>query len=92
MSNTPLHLKSFRYRNGSETNRQVLVTAQNQNSLRGFDITGMSPNMISKLQTSWNRISNRNMPLTKKESSVISRVKAPFKSFTVSKIRYFHDL
>ena len=39
---TPMYPRAFRYRaNGSESNRKVLVTAQNQNSLRGFDISEM---------------------------------------------------
>lgn len=92
MAKTPIYMKSFRYRKGgTESNRQVLVTAQNQNTLKGFDITGMSDTKISDIQSNWNRYANRSMPLPKKESAVLSRVSAPFKTFSVSKIRYFHN-
>jgi len=92
MAKTPIYSKSFRYRyNGSESNRQVLVTAQNQNSLKGFDITGMSPAQITEIQSAWNRYASRSMPLTKKESAVLNKVSAPFKCFKTSRIRYFHN-
>lgn len=92
MTKTPIYMKSFRYRKGgTESNRQVLVTAQNQNTLKGFDITGLPDSQISDIQSNWNRYAARNMPLPKKESAVVSRVSAPFKTFSVSKIRYFHN-
>ena len=92
MAKTPIYSKSFRYRsNGSESNRQVLVTAQNQNHLKGFDITGMSTTKVNEIQSAWNRYQSRSMPLTKKESAVLNRVSAPFKTFSISKVRYFHN-
>tara|TARA_R110000744_G_scaffold19981_4_gene52470 strand:- start:2598 stop:2888 length:291 start_codon:yes stop_codon:yes gene_type:complete len=87
--------KSFRYRNGGEErNRRVLVTAQNQNTLRGFDITNMSDANIEKIAKSWKQIQRRKCSLIKKESLVLkdspSEVKSSFRSYKTSKIRYFH--
>ena len=93
MRSTYIYEKSFRYRNGSESNRQVLVTSQNQNTLRGFDITNMSPKQVDNIRTAWTKVQNRNWSLSQKESKVLSNIptaKGNFKSFKTSKIRYFH--
>ena len=76
---TPMYPRAFRYRaNGMETNRKVLVTAQNQNSIRGFDISEMSSRQI--------------IPLMEKESKTMKTnrmAKTSFKSFKQGKVRYF---
>jgi len=86
--------KSFRYRNGGkEANRRVLVTAQNQNTLRGFDISNMSDETIAKVEASWRKIQRRKCSLNKKESLVLNsvpEVKSSFRTYKTSKIRYFH--
>ena len=94
MRTTYMTEKSFRYRNGSESNRRVLVTSQNQNTLRGFDVTNMSEKRIQTIMSSWTKIQGKNMPLTAKESYVLSNTptaKGSFKSFMIGKIRYFHS-
>jgi hypothetical protein len=95
MKPTYITEKSFRYRNGgTEGNRRVLVTAQNQNSLRGFDITDMPESKVSAIRDAWAKIQKRNYPLTKKESKVLNSVpfaKANFRSYKTNKIRYFHN-
>jgi len=92
MAKTPLHVKSFRYRNGGvEKNHHVMVTAQNQNSLKGFDISDATDKQVAELQKVWNRYASRKMPLSQKESAVLKRVNASFKSFKTSKIRYYHE-
>lgn len=93
MRPTYIYEKSFRYRNGSEGNRKVLVTAQNQNNLRGFDITNMSPRKIQSIKDSWSKIQGRNYTLASKESKVLGtnrNAKGRFRSFKTSRIRYFH--
>ena len=90
---TPTYTRAFRYRaNGSESNRKVLVTAQNQNALRGFDISNMTPRQITAVQSAWNKVQNKNIPLSQKESMVIKANKnasKSFRKFMQSKVRYF---
>ena len=90
---TPTYTRAFRYRtNGNETNRKVLVTAQNQNSLRGFDISDMTPRQITSLQKSWSKVQNLDIPLMEKESKAIKTnvfAKTSFRKFSQSKVRYF---
>tara|TARA_R110002012_G_scaffold313697_1_gene525484 strand:+ start:1893 stop:2219 length:327 start_codon:yes stop_codon:yes gene_type:complete len=90
---TPTYTRAFRYRtNGNETNRKVLVTAQNQNSLRGFDISDMTARQITSLQKSWTKVQSKNIPLAQKESMVIKGNKTAstsFRKFSQSKVRYF---
>jgi hypothetical protein len=90
---TPMYPRAFRYRaNGSESNRKVLVTAQNQNSLRGFDISEMTTRQVNALEKAWSKVQNLNIPLADKESKAISssrNAKTSFKSFKQSRVRYF---
>jgi len=90
---TPMYPRAFRYRtNGNESNRKVLVTAQNQNSLRGFDISEMTARQINSLEKTWSKVQNLNIPLADKESKAISsskNAKTSFKSFKQSRVRYF---
>ena len=90
---TPMYPRAFRYRaNGMESNRKVLVTAQNQNSLRGFDISEMSTRQIMSLEKAWSKVQNLNIPLTEKEAKAIKTntfAKTSFKSFKQGKVRYF---
>ena len=92
MTATPIVAKSFRYRNGKESNRKVLITAQNQNSLSGFDISEMSTRQIMSLEKAWSKVQNLNIPLTEKEAKAIKTntfAKTSFKSFKQGKVRYF---
>jgi hypothetical protein len=93
MRSTYIYEKSFRYRNGNESNRQVLVTSQNQNALRGFDITNMTPKQADNIRVAWTKVQNQNWSLTQKESKVLNSTptaKGNFRSFKTSRIRYFH--
>ena len=94
MANTHISQKSFRYRNGTDSgNYQVLTTSQNQNTLRGFDISNMSPTQVNTLREKWNGIKTRNWTLTEKESWMLKNyrpAKGSFKTFKMGKIRYFH--
>ena len=94
MRSTYITEKSFRYRNGSgDQNRKVLVTSMNQNALRGFDITNMTPRKVDNIRSAWIKVQSLNMPLTQKESKVlgIPSAKGTFRSFKTSRIRYFHN-
>ena len=79
-----MYSRAVRYRtNGNETNRKVLVTAQNQNSIRGFDISEMSTRQIMSLEKAWSKVQNLNIPLTEKEAQAIKTnriAKTSFKS------------
>lgn len=90
---TPIYSREFRYRsNGNETNRKVLVTAQNQNSLRGFDVSEMTPRQISALEKTWDKVAGLDIPLSEKESRTISssrNAKSAFRYFKQSRVRYF---
>ena len=90
---TPIYPRAFRYRaNGSETNRKVLVTAQNQNALRGFDVSEMTTRQITSIEKAWSKVQNLNIPLSAKEAKAISSsrtAKTSFKSFKQSRVRYF---
>lgn len=93
MTATPIVAKSFRYRNGKESNRKVLITAQNQNSLRGFDVSDMTDSQIQNMTEKWSKVQNQKWSLTAKESNMIKNHKPAqgrFKTFKTSKIRYFH--
>ena len=94
MRNTYITEKSFRYRNGSETNRRVLVTSQNQNTLRGFEVTNMSEKRIQNIYAGWAKIQSKNIPLAAKESFVLTNTpsaKGSFRTYKMGKIRYFHS-
>ena len=94
MRTTYMTEKSFRYRNGGETNRRVLVTSQNQNTLRGFEVTDMSEKRIQTIHTAWAKIQGRNIPLAAKESFVLTNTptaKGSFRTYKMGKIRYFHS-
>ena len=94
MTTTHITPKSFRYRNGSESNRMVMTTSQNQSILRGFDVSDMTPKQIENLGEKWNTIKNQNWSLTAKESHLLKNYRPSqgrFKTFKISRIRYFHD-
>ena len=90
---TPIYPRAFRYRsNGTESNRKVLVTAQNQNALRGFDISEMTARQVTSIEKAWSKVQNLNVPLSTKEAKAISSsriAKNSFKSFKQSRVRYF---
>jgi hypothetical protein len=92
MKKVKLYKKSFRYRNsGEERNHTVLVTNQNKTALRGFDVTDATEQEVKTINTAWNRVSYRDMSLTKKEASVVKNMgDSCFKKFNTEKIRYFH--
>lgn len=94
MASTPITTKSFRYRNGDESNRKVLMTSQNQSTLRGYDVTNMTPPQVENMITRWNGIQNQNWGLAAKESHLLNNyrpAKGRFKTFKTSRIRYFHN-
>jgi len=93
MASNPIKPKSFRYRNGIESNRNVLMTSQNQSTLRGFDVSDMSDTQIANMSSKWETIQNQNWSLTAKESHLLKNyrpAKGRFKTFKTSKIRYYH--
>ncbi len=94
MTTTNITEKSFRYRNGSESNRKVMMTSMNQSVLRGFDVSDMTPKQITNLGEKWNKIKNQNWSLRAKESHLLNNYRPAggrFKTFKTSRIRYFHN-
>jgi len=94
MTTTYITPKSFRYRNGDESNRIVLTTSQNQSTLRGFDVSDMTPKQIENLGEKWRTIQNQNWTLPAKESYMLNNyrpAKGRFKTFKINRIRYFHE-
>jgi|TARA_R110002110_G_scaffold249354_1_gene465537 hypothetical protein len=74
MKSTFIYPRSFTYNNGKKTNREVLVTAQNQNVMRGFDISDLPKGQVTRIKNAWNKIQNQNWTLSTKESNVIKTV------------------
>jgi len=74
MKSTFIYPRSFTYNNGKRTNREVLVTAQNQNVVRGFDVSDLPKGQVTRIKNAWTKIQNRNWSLSTKESNVIKSV------------------
>ena len=90
MRTTYIYPRSFTYNNGQRSNRQVLITAQNQNVVRGFDISNLPKGQVTRIKNAWTKIQNQNWSLSTKESKVIENVGTPaknnFRTFKRSKI------
>jgi len=90
MRTTYIYPRSFTYNNGTRSNRQVLVTAQNQNVVRGFDISDLPKGQVTRIRNAWSKIQNQNWSLATKESNVIKSVGTPaknnFRTFKRSKM------
>ena len=93
MRSTYISEKKFTYDNGRKTNRHVLSTAQNQNHLRGFDVTSLSSGQITRIRNAWTKVQNQNWSLTTKERKVMEVVGKPassnFRTFKVESIKNF---
>ena len=72
-----MHSKEFTYKPGTDRNPSVLVTAENQHSLRGFNTNYMTKGQATRIQNEWNRVKNQPWSLTTKERVVMKRVGKP---------------
>ena len=72
-----MHSKEFTYTPGPDRNPSVLVTAENQHSLRGFNTNYMTKGQSTRIQNEWRRIENQPWKLTTKERVLIKRVGKP---------------
>ena len=91
MRTTYISDKSFVY-NGQKGNRRVLVTAQNQNHLRGFDISNLTSGQTTRIKNAWTKIQNQNWSLVTKERKVMEMVGSParsnFRTFKIDGIKF----
>ena len=72
-----MHSKEFTYKPGTDRNPSVLVTAENQHTLRGFNTNYMTKGQATRIQNEWNRVKNQPWSLTTKERVVMKRVGKP---------------
>ena len=93
MRTTYIKEKNFVYDNGAKTTRRGLVTAENQNSLRGFDISRLNKGQASYIRNSWEKIQNQNWSLATKERKVMEMVGTPakrnFRTFRIHNIKSY---
>ena len=72
-----MHSKEFTYKPGTDRNPSVMVTAENQHALRGFNTNYMTKGQATRIQNEWNRVKNQPWSLTTKERVVMKRVGKP---------------
>lgn len=75
-----MYSKEFTYKPGTDRNPSVLVTAENQHTVRGFNTNYMTKGQATRIQNEWNRIKNQPWKLTTKERVLMSRVGKPAKN------------
>ena len=93
MRSTYISERKFTYDNGKKTERHVLSTAHNQNTLRGFDVSKLTKGQITRIRNAWTKIQNQNWSLETKERKVMELVgspaKANFRTFKTENIKTF---
>ena len=75
-----MYNKEFNYKTGTDRNPSVLVTAENQHTLRGFNTNYMTKGQVTRIQNEWNRVKNQPWSLTAKERVLMKRVGKPAKT------------
>ena len=75
-----MYSKEFTYKPGTDRNPSVMVTAENQHALRGFNTNYMTKGQATRIQNEWNRIKNQPWSLTTKERVLMKRVGKPAKT------------
>jgi len=93
MRSTYISERKFTYDNGKKTERHVLSTAHNQNTLRGFDVSNLTKGQITRIRNAWEKIQNQNWKLETKERKVMDAVGSPaksnFRTFKTASIKSF---
>jgi len=70
--------KEFKYQNSNnDSNPSVMVTTENQSSLRGFNRNYMTKGQATRIQNEWRKIQNQPWSLSTKERVLIKRVGKP---------------
>ena len=72
-----MYSKEFTYKPGTDRNPSVMVTAENQHALRGFNTNYMTKGQATRIQNEWNRVKHQPWSLTTKERVVMKRVGKP---------------
>ena len=73
-----MYHKEFSYKNyNGDPNPSVLVTAENQHSLRGFNTNYMTKGQATRIQNEWRKIQNQPWSLQTKERVLMKRVGSP---------------
>lgn len=85
-----MYSKTFKYKNSkNDSNPDVMVTTENQTSLRGFNRNYMTKGQATRIQNEWRKIQNQPWPLSTKERVLMKRVGAPAKrSFRLYRKEY----
>jgi len=70
--------KEFTYENYSnDSSPSVMVTTENQSTLRGFNRNYMTKGQATRIQNEWRKIQNQPWSLSTKERVLIKRVGKP---------------
>ena len=73
-----MYSKTFTYTNSkNDSNHDVMVTTENQSTLRGFNRNYMTKGQATRIQNEWRRIKNQPWSLTTKERVLMKRVGKP---------------
>ena len=73
--------KEFTYKNtNNDSKPNVMVTTENQSTLRGFNRNYLTKGQATRIQNEWNRVKNQPWSLTAKERVVMKRVGKPAKT------------
>ena len=75
-----MHSKEFSYKPGTDSNPSVLVTAENQHTLRGFNTNYMTKGQATLIQNQWRKIQNQRWSTATKERVLMKRVGKPAKT------------
>tara|TARA_R110000751_G_scaffold294973_1_gene403072 strand:+ start:102 stop:374 length:273 start_codon:yes stop_codon:yes gene_type:complete len=71
---------SFKYANAkNDSTPEVLVTAQNQHMVRGFNTNYMTKGQATRIQNEWGKIKNQRWSTSTKERVLMNRVGSPAK-------------
>ena len=70
--------KEFNYRNANmDSTPNVMVTTENQSSLRGFNRNYLTKGQATRIQNEWRKIQNQPWSLQTKERVLMKRVGKP---------------
>ena len=74
-----MYSKEFTYKPGTDRNPSVMVTAENQHALRGFNTNYMTKGQATRIRKEWNKIKNQPWSNDTKVRVVMNRVGKPAK-------------
>ena len=73
--------KEFTYKNSkNDSTPNVMVTTENQSTLRGFNRNYMTKGQATRIQNEWRKIQNQRWSTSTKERVLMNRVGSPAKN------------